>query len=182
MQKSGNICLPDWVHALGNLKGGSRWKVLGFVLVIRDSWWVGGGSLCGVPLEEIRLFHRVACAVSTWNFTPGKGWCWLLVKCFKCPKDCLKILSWYIPFESSKNVSSKREKKGHLTSGVSKQRKHFVFNRCIKLYNRWQMTCSLLITRTPSPHPVSPIEQPSGTLDLEHWLTFVSQTPKLWSQ
>lgn len=53
---------------------------------------------------------RVPYTVLKRSFIPGEGQCWLLVKYFKCPKDCLKILSWFIFWENHKKIRSEREK------------------------------------------------------------------------
>lgn len=113
-----------------NLKGGSKLK--NFCLF---------ASPCDVSWGEIIQFFKITCAVSKWDFTPGKGKRWLLVKCFKCLKDCLKILLWYISFETHKGKKREREKATSLQGWISKGNTLFC-NRFIKLYNRWQIKCS----------------------------------------
>ena len=120
----------DWGHVRRNPKGGSR---LRFVVVVGRG---GGLSRCGRPWREVRRGPRVPYTVQNWSFTPSKGQCWLLVKYFKCPKDCLKILSWYIFLEKHKKIRSEREEATSLQGWVS-QGDTLCFNRFIKLYSGW---------------------------------------------
>lgn len=59
----------------------------------------------GRTWREIRCpqsYILYSCAVSKWDFTPRKGQCWLLVKCFKSPKNWLSILLGYVSYENHK--------------------------------------------------------------------------------
>lgn len=87
-------------------------------------------SPCGGPWREIRCsqsYILYSCAVSKWDFTPRKGQCWLLVKCFKSPRLPFNPFRLYFLWEPWEKKEGKRKDfKGN------RQRKHFVFQHAHK--------------------------------------------------